>query len=89
MSHRVAWGAVGAIVILAAVIGGKAPTSAPLVPDLVHAQANYKYTGAASCGSSTTCATSIRGRRGWWSRWTAAPSSIAPSTTTSRSSPSW
>jgi len=53
MSHRVAWGAVVAIVILAAVIGGKAPTSAPLVPDLVHAQANYKYTGAASCGSSS------------------------------------
>ncbi|HTO11452.1 MAG TPA: multiheme c-type cytochrome [Candidatus Binatia bacterium] len=41
-----------AIVILAVVIGGKAPTSAPLVPDLVHAQGNYKYTGAASCGSS-------------------------------------
>lgn len=53
MSHRVAWGAVAAIVVLAAVIGGKAPTSAPLVPDLVHAQANYKYTGAASCGSSS------------------------------------
>ena len=53
MSHRVAWGAVVAIVILAAVIGGQAPTSAPLVPDLVHAQANYKYTGAASCGSSS------------------------------------
>src|SRR5256886_12762391 len=53
MSHRVAWGAVVAIVILAAVIGGKAPPSAPLVPDLVHAQANYKYTGAASCGSSS------------------------------------
>ena len=53
MSHRVAWGAVVAIVILAAVIGGKAPTSAPLVPDLVHAQGNYKYTGAASCGSSS------------------------------------
>ena len=52
MSHRVAWGAVVAIVIVAAIIGGKAPTSAPLVPDLVHAQANYKYTGAASCGSS-------------------------------------
>jgi len=52
MSHRVAWGAVVAIVILAVVIGGKAPTSAPLVPDLVHAQGNYKYTGAASCGSS-------------------------------------
>jgi nitrate/TMAO reductase-like tetraheme cytochrome c subunit len=54
MSHRVAWGAVVAIVILAAVIGGKAPTSAPLVPDLVHAQGNYKYTGAASCGSSSS-----------------------------------
>ena len=53
MSHRVAWGAVVSIVILAAVIGGKAPTSAPLVPDLVHAQGNYKYTGAASCGSSS------------------------------------
>jgi cytochrome c554/c'-like protein len=53
MSHRVAWGAVVAVVILAAVIGGKAPTSAPLVPDLVHAQGNYKYTGAASCGSSS------------------------------------
>jgi Cytochrome c554 and c-prime len=53
MSHRVAWGAVVAIVILAAVIGGQAPTSAPLVPDLVHAQGNYKYTGAASCASSS------------------------------------
>ena len=52
MSHRVAWGAIAAIVILAAVIGGKAPTSSPLVPDLVHAQGNYKYTGTASCGSS-------------------------------------
>jgi Cytochrome c554 and c-prime len=52
-SHRVAWGAVVAIIVLAAVIGGQAPTSAPLVPDLVHAQANYKYTGAASCGSSS------------------------------------
>src|SRR5262249_7860162 len=54
MSHRVAWGAVVAIVILAAVIGGKAPTSSPLVPDVVHAQGNYKYTGSASCGS-TSC----------------------------------
>ena len=54
MSHRVAWGAVAAMVILAAVIGGKAPTSSPLVPDVVHAQGNYKYTGAASCGS-TSC----------------------------------
>ena len=53
MSHRVAWGAVVAIIVLAAVIGGNAPTSAPLVPDLVHAQGNYKYTGAASCGSSS------------------------------------
>jgi len=53
MSHRVAWGAVVAIVILAAVIGGKAPTSSPLVPDMVHAQGNYKYTGTASCGSSS------------------------------------
>src|ERR1051325_519075 len=53
MSHRVAWVAVAAIVILAAVVGGNAPTSAPLVPDLVHAQGNYKYTGTASCGSSS------------------------------------
>lgn len=53
MSHRVAWGAVAAVIILAVVIGGRAPTSAPLVPDLVHAQASYKYTGAASCGSSS------------------------------------
>jgi hypothetical protein len=53
MSHRVAWGTVVAVVILAVVIGGKAPTSTPLVPDLVHAQGNYKYTGAASCGSSS------------------------------------
>jgi hypothetical protein len=53
MSHRVAWGAVVAIVVLAAVIGGNAPTVAPLVPDLVHAQGSYKYTGAASCGSSS------------------------------------
>jgi hypothetical protein len=53
MSHRVAWGAVAAVIVLAVVIGGKAPTSAPLVPDLVHAQASYKYTGAASCGSSS------------------------------------
>jgi hypothetical protein len=52
MSHRLAWGAVVAVIVLAAVIGGQAPTSAPLVPDLVHAQASYKYTGAASCGSS-------------------------------------
>jgi cytochrome c554/c'-like protein len=42
-----------AIVIAAVVVGGKAPTSAPLVPDLVHAQGNYKYTGAASCASSS------------------------------------
>ncbi len=53
MSHRVAWVAVAAIVILAAVIGGNAPTSTPLVPDLVHAQGSYKYTGTASCGSSS------------------------------------
>ena len=53
MSHRVAWVAVAAIVILAAVVGGNAPTSTPLVPDLVHAQGNYKYTGTASCGSSS------------------------------------
>ena len=53
MSHRVAWVAVVAIVILAAVVGGNAPTSTPLVPDLVHAQGNYKYTGTASCGSSS------------------------------------
>ena len=53
MSHRGAWGAVVAIVILAAVIGGKAPTSSPLVPDMVHAQGSYKYTGTASCGSSS------------------------------------
>src|SRR5207237_1000818 len=38
----------------AALHGERRPAgSAPLVPDLVHAQANYKYTGAASCGSSS------------------------------------
>jgi hypothetical protein len=52
MSHRVAWGAVSVVVALAVVIGGGTPKTAPLVPDLVHAQAAYKYTGAASCGAS-------------------------------------
>jgi hypothetical protein len=53
MSHRVAWGAVVALVIVAAVIVGGTRPTAPLAPDLVHAQAAaYKYTGAASCGAS-------------------------------------
>jgi hypothetical protein len=52
MSHRAAVGAVlGAVVIAAVVIGGTRP-SAPLAPESVHAQGNYKYTGAASCGAS-------------------------------------
>jgi len=52
MSHRAAAGAVlGAVVVAAVVIGGTRPT-APLAPESVHAQGNYKYTGAASCGAS-------------------------------------
>jgi hypothetical protein len=52
MSHRAALGAVlGAVVIAAVVIGGMRP-STPLAPDTVHAQGNYKYTGAASCAAS-------------------------------------
>jgi Cytochrome c554 and c-prime len=52
MSHRAALGAVlGAVVIAAVVIGGTRP-STPLAPDTVHAQGNYKYTGAASCAAS-------------------------------------
>jgi hypothetical protein len=52
MSHRVAWGAVVAVIILAVVVGGGTPPLGPLVPATVHAQGNYKYTGAASCGAS-------------------------------------
>lgn len=52
MSHRAAAGAVlSAVVVAAVVIGGTRP-SAPLAPESVHAQGNYKYTGAASCGAS-------------------------------------
>jgi len=52
MSHRVALGAVlGAVVVAAVVIGGTYP-SAPLAPESVHAQGNYKSTGAASCAAS-------------------------------------
>ena len=52
MSHRAAVGAVlGAVVVAAVVIAGTRP-SAPLAPESVHAQGNYKYTGAASCGAS-------------------------------------
>lgn len=52
MSHRAALGAVlGAVVVAAVVIGGTRP-STPLAPDTVHAQGNYKYTGAASCAAS-------------------------------------
>ena len=52
MSHRAAAGAVlSAVVVAAVVIGGTRPT-APLAPESVHAQGNYKYTGAASCGAS-------------------------------------
>lgn len=52
MSHRAAVGAVlSAVVVAAVVIGGTRPT-APLAPESVHAQGNYKYTGAASCGAS-------------------------------------
>jgi hypothetical protein len=52
MSQRAAMGAVlGAVVVAAVVIGGTRP-SAPLAPESVHAQGNYKYTGAASCGAS-------------------------------------
>src|SRR6266850_6779100 len=52
MSHRVAWGAVLALVVAAAVVVGGTKPSAPLAPDAVHAQGPYKYTGAASCGAS-------------------------------------
>ena len=52
MSQRAAVGAVlGAVVVAAVVIAGTRP-SAPLAPEPVHAQGNYKYTGAASCGAS-------------------------------------
>ena len=52
MSQRAAVGAVlGAVVVAAVVIGGTRP-SAPLAPESVHAQGNYKYTGAASCAAS-------------------------------------
>ena len=52
MSQRAALGAVlGAVVVTAVVMGGTRP-SAPLAPQSVHAQGNYKYTGAASCGAS-------------------------------------
>jgi len=52
MSHRVAWGAVLALVVAAGVVVGGTKPSAPLAPDAVHAQGPYKYTGAASCGAS-------------------------------------
>jgi hypothetical protein len=52
MSHRVAWGAVVALAIVAGVVVGGSQPSAPLAPDTVHAQGPYKYTGAASCGAS-------------------------------------
>jgi hypothetical protein len=52
MLQRAAVGAVlGAVVVAAVVIGGTGP-SAPLAPESVHAQGNYKYTGAASCAAS-------------------------------------
>jgi len=52
MSHRAALGAVlGVIVVVVAVVGGTRP-SGPLAPELVHAQGNLKYTGAASCAAS-------------------------------------
>jgi hypothetical protein len=52
MSHRAAWGAVvGAIVVATVVIAGLLPTG-QLAPDVVHAQGNLKYTGAASCAAS-------------------------------------
>jgi hypothetical protein len=52
MSHRAAWGVfTGAVAIAAVVIGGLLP-AAPLAPDVVHAQGNLKYTGAASCAAS-------------------------------------
>ena len=52
MSHRAALGAVlGVIVVVVAVVGGTRP-SGPLAPEVVHAQGNLKYTGAASCAAS-------------------------------------
>ena len=52
MSHRAALGAVlGVIVVVVAVVGGTR-ASGPLAPELVHAQGNLKYTGAASCAAS-------------------------------------
>ena len=51
MSHRVAWGAVLALVVAAGVVVGGTKPSAPLAPDAVHAQGPYS-TGAASCGAS-------------------------------------
>ncbi|HEX2438665.1 MAG TPA: multiheme c-type cytochrome [Methylomirabilota bacterium] len=41
-----------ALVVAAAVIVGGTHPSTPLAPDTVHAQGNYKYTGAASCAAS-------------------------------------
>jgi nitrate/TMAO reductase-like tetraheme cytochrome c subunit len=52
MSHRAGLGAVlGVIVVVVAVVGGTRP-SGPLAPEVVHAQGNLKYTGAASCAAS-------------------------------------
>jgi len=62
MLHRVAGAAVVAVVLVAVVAGGGARSSAPLVPDLAHAQAAAgKYAGAASCGASN-CHGSTRPR---------------------------
>jgi hypothetical protein len=52
MSHRAAWGALaGAVIVATVVIAGLLPTG-QLSPEVVHAQGNLKYTGAASCGAS-------------------------------------
>ena len=52
MSHRAAWGAVLSAAIVAVVVVGRPGPPTRLAPDVVHAQAAYKYTGAASCGAS-------------------------------------
>jgi Cytochrome c554 and c-prime len=52
MSHRAAWGAVLSAAVVAVVVVGRPGPPTRLAPDVVHAQAAYKYTGAASCGAS-------------------------------------
>lgn len=53
MSHRAAWSALaGAVVLATAVVAGGLLPTGRLAPDVVHAQGNLKYTGAASCAAS-------------------------------------